>query len=259
MVRLTLAAPGAILPGVNHAFVDGSYADSGENAGIGGWGIVLLLAGQPPRRIQGRSQAADNNATELRAVLEALRSAPAGEPLTVHSDNTNTIRSVQRGSLSLPQDELAATIRQEAQERGVPLHVARASRERRHMQAAHELANDARQERATPEPVQVDAEVIIDQLPWRAQARLSVRRPGERVTVELPLDPAAMLPPTAQALLGAVGLAQAGETLLVRRASRLAQAIWEKPLRALEGEARGRVEAAREAAAERAVTVLFGL
>ena len=91
---------------MNHAYVDGSYSDSGEYAGVGGWGIVLLLPGQPPRRIQGRAQggagAEDNNATELRAVLEALRHAPEGEALTVYSDNTSTLKSIRRGSLSAP-------------------------------------------------------------------------------------------------------------------------------------------------------------
>lgn len=263
-----------MLERVNHAYVDGSYNDQDGQAG---WGIVMLLPGQPPSRIQGRIEgrtaeealppdstgAEDNNAAELRAVLEALRHAPPGQPLTVHSDNTSTLRSIRLGSLSAPQDGLAARIRQEAQERGTPLHLARESRERRHMRAAHELANEARRAPlgtplSTEGPGQVTAEALIVQTPWRAEATVTLRRAGERVRLELPLDPAAPLPPSAQALLGAIGLAQAGEVLMVRRASALAQAIWEKPLRALEGEARSAVEVARSVAGDLGVTVLFG-
>ena len=258
---------------VNHAYVDGSYS-SGEDDSVAGagWGIVLLLPGQPARRIRGRIESGlpetltgveDNNAAELRAVLEALRHAPPGEALTVHSDNTSTLRSVRLGSLSVPQAELAAAIRQEAALRGTALHLARESRERRHMRAAHELANEAR--RSAPGAplscdgeMQITAEALIVQTPWRAEAVVTLRRPGERVRLELPLDPAAPLPPSAQALLGAAGLAQEGEVLLVRRATALAQAIWEKPLRALEGEARSAVQAARVHAEELGVTVLFG-
>ncbi|WP_407569692.1 ribonuclease HI [Deinococcus altitudinis] len=258
---------------MNHAYVDGSYS-SGEDDSVAGagWGIVLLLPGQPARRIGGRIESGlpetltgveDNNAAELRAVLEALRHAPPGEALTVHSDNTSTLRSVRLGSLSVPQAELAAAIRQEAAERGTALHLARESRERRHMRAAHDLANEAR--RAPPGTplssegaLQVTAEALIVQAPWRAEAVVTLRRPGERVRLELPLNPAAPLPPSAQALLGAAGLAQAGEVLLVRRASALAQALWEKPLRALEGEARSAVQAARAQAEALGVTVLFG-
>ncbi|WP_456832361.1 ribonuclease H [Deinococcus sp. UYEF24] len=263
---------------MNHAYVDGSYS-SGEDDSVAGagWGIVLLLPGQPARRIGGRIESGlpetltgveDNNAAELRAVLEALRHAPAGEALTVHSDNTSTLRSVRLGSLSVPQAELAAAIRQEAAARGTALHLARESRDRRHMRAAHDLANEARRS-APGAPLscdgagqmgmaQVTAEALIVQTPWRAEAVVTLRRPGERVRLELPLDPAAPLPPSAQALLGAAGLAQAGEVLLVRRATALAQAIWEKPLRALEGEARSAVQAARTRAEELGVTVLFG-
>ncbi|WP_407540734.1 ribonuclease H [Deinococcus radiomollis] len=258
---------------VNHAYVDGSYSSGDDDSVAGaGWGIVLLLPGQPARRIGGRIESGlpetltgveDNNAAELRAVLEALRHAPPGEALTVHSDNTSTLRSVRLGSLSVPQAELAAAIRQEAALRGTALHLARESRERRHMRAAHDLANEAR--RSAPGaplscdgPTQITAEALIVQTPWRAEAVVTLRRPGERVRLELPLDPAAPLPPSAQALLGAAGLAQAGEVLLVRRVTVLAQAIWEKPLRALEGEARSAVQAARAHAEELGVTVLFG-
>ncbi|WP_425146845.1 ribonuclease HI [Deinococcus sp.] len=248
---------------MNHAYVDGSYSghDNREQAGAAGWGIVLLLPGQPPRRIQGRAEggagAEDNNAAELRAVLEALRHAPQGEALTVYSDNTSTLASIRRGSLSAPQDELAALIRREAAERGTELRLTRASRERRHMRAAHDLANQARRELPPQDTPQIQAEALIVHLPWRPEATITLRRLGERVTLHLPLDPAAALPASVQALLGAASLAQAGETLLIRRASALAQAIWEKPLRALEGAAREAVQAAKETALEQGVTVLF--
>ena len=251
---------------MNHAYVDGSYSDAAEGRtgggpGVGGWGIVLLLPGQPPRRIQGRAEggsgAEDNNATELRAVLEALRHSPQGQALTVYSDNTSILASIRRGSLSAPQDELAALIRAEAAARGTELHLHRASRERRHMRAAHDLANAARRDTPGQPTPQIQAEALIQQAHWRAEATITLRRRGEKIRLELPLDPAAPLPSTAQALLGAVALAQPHETLLVRRASALAQALWEKPQRALAGAAREAIEAARAAALARGVTVLF--
>ncbi|WP_229671055.1 ribonuclease H [Deinococcus aquiradiocola] len=262
---------------MNHAYVDGSYSAPQDANGpdplpLGaGWGMVFLQPGHPPRRLQGRidpgstpgpSGAEDNNAAELRAVLEALRHAPPGEPLTVHSDNTSTLRSIRLGSLSAPQDNLAARIRQEAQARGTALHLVRERRDRRHMRAAHDLANEARRAPpGTPLPpegtVQISAEAVITQAHWRAEATIHLRRAGERVRLDLPLDPAAPLPPSAQALLGAVSLAQQDEVLLLRRASAVAQAIWTKPLRALEGEARDAVQAARQAAQALNVTVLF--
>jgi ribonuclease HI len=261
-----------MLNNVNHAYVDGSYSSGEDSAPGAGWGIVLLLPGQPARRIGGRIEIGlpgaltgveDNNAAELRAVLEALRHAPPGEALTVHSDNTSTLRSVRLGSLSVPKSELAAAIREEAATRGTALHLTRENRERRHMRSAHDLANEAR--RAAPGTplscegaAQITAEALIAQAPWRAEAVVTVRRPGERVRLELPLNPASPLPPSAQALLGAAGLAQEGEVVLVRRATALAQAIWEKPLRALEGEARAAVEVARARAEALGVTLLFG-
>ncbi|MFC4456469.1 RNase H family protein [Deinococcus sonorensis] len=237
---------------MNHAYVDGSY-----DAGVGGWGVVLIRPGQPQSRIQGRSEAEDNNATELRAMLEAVRQAPAGERLTAHTDNTSVIRSLRVGSQSAPQDEMAAQVRLEAAERGLELRVARVNRDHRHMQTAHLLANDARRDRSSPPPPAIGAEAVIEQAHWQAEARVSLRRAGERVTLQFPVDPVAPLPPTVQVLIAVLSLAQPQETLLIRRASRLAQAIWERPVRALEGEARDAVQAARSEAAEKRVQVLF--
>ena len=67
---------------VNQAFVDASWhelmpgeaLDSGQ-LGVGGWGLVLLRPGELPARYQGQLDAPDNNAAELRAVLEAVRLA----------------------------------------------------------------------------------------------------------------------------------------------------------------------------------------
>ncbi|WP_338122027.1 ribonuclease HI [Deinococcus wulumuqiensis] len=82
---------------MNHAFVDASWQEQPDGRGIGGWGLVLLTPGQLPARHQGQLDAPDNNAAELRAVLEAVRAAPAGEALTVHTDNQTVIACVARG------------------------------------------------------------------------------------------------------------------------------------------------------------------
>ena len=244
---------------MNHAFVDGSFDDGAVSGlpGRGGYGVVLLLPGQLPQHLYGQLEASDNNASELRAVAEALRHAPAGQALTVHTDNLNVLSAIRHGSRSHSQHQEAVRVREVAGERQIELHLARAHRERRHMQSAHALANDARLERVPAPPIGPHAEVNLTHAPWRDSAVVTLRRFGERISAEVPRELGDPLAHSVRALLTAVQLAQPGETLIISHASRLAAALWDKPGRALPGEARNAVLDARAQAESRAVNVVF--
>ncbi|PTA67731.1 ribonuclease H [Deinococcus arcticus] len=245
---------------MNQAFVDASWHEVPTEeglSGIGGWGLILIVPGALPARVQGQLRAPDNNAAEVRAVLEAVRAAPPGQPLTVHTDNEAVIASVGRGRGPEFLSEAAREVREEAEVRGVDLRVRYAPRTRRHMQAAHLLANDARRGLGTPGLTETRSDVLIEQRAAGDEARVSLRRPGERVTAHVPLDFASEVPPSAQALLAAVGLALPGEVLVVRRASKVAQALWQRPERALRPGAQALLQGARRAADESGVQVEF--
>ncbi len=242
---------------MNHAYVDASWHELADGSEIGGWGLVLLTPGALPGRFQGQLNAPDNNAAELRAVLEAVRLAPPGEALSVFTDNQAVIAAVSRGRGGQPLAELAREVLDEAQERGVALRVDYVPRTRRHMLSAHALANDARRGLGTPGLDAAQADVLIEQRPALPEARVSLRRSGERVTAHVSLDPLSEVPPSAQALLAAVGLAQPGEVLLVRRASKVAQALWQRPERALRPAAQATLVTARQAAEASGIQVEF--
>lgn len=246
---------------VNHAYVDASWQEQPDGSGLGGWGLVLLRPGQLPVRFQGLLDSPDNNAAELRAVLEAVRAAPAGEALTVHTDNQAVIACVARGRGPQLLADATRELLDEAQQRGLHLHARHAPRTGRHMLSAHALANDARRgSGGGPHLPQTD--VLIEQRPAQPEARVSMRRNTdqggtERVTTLVNLDFTADLPPSAQALLAAISLAQPGEAILVRRASRVAQALWQKPERALRPAVHAQLSAARQEAQAKAVQVDF--
>lgn len=236
--------------------MDASWHEFQGGPGVGGWGLVLLLPGALPARYQGQLSAPDNNAAELRAVLEAVRHAPAGERLSVFTDNEAVIASVGRGRGPHLLTDLTREVQDEAEARRVTLRIAYAPRTRRHMLAAHDLANDARRGVSTP-AAEAHAEVLIEQRPAVPEARVSLRRAGERVTAHVNLDPLSAVPPSAQALLAAVTLARPGEVLLVRRASKVAQALWQRPERALLPAALALLQEARQAADGIGVQVQF--
>lgn len=248
---------------VNHAYVDASWQEQPDGSGLGGWALVLLRPGQLPLRYQGLLDSPDNNAAELRAVLEAVRAAPPGEALTVHTDNQAVIACVARGRGPHLLAEATRELLDEAQGREVNLRAFYAPRTGRHMLVAHQLANEARRGTAgTGARLGSQyAEVLIEQRPALPEARVSLRRTGEsgteRVTALVSLDYASDLPPSAQALLAAIYLAQPGETLVVRRASRVAQALWQRPERALRPAVQAQLQAARGQAQEKQVQVDF--
>jgi len=242
---------------MNQAYVDASWHERPDGSGVGGWGLVLLRPGELPTRYQGQLEAPDNNAAELRAVLEAVRHAPREEGLAVFTDNEAVIASVGRGRGPHLLAELTREVLDVTDERGIRLRVEYVPRTRRHMLAAHDLANDARRGVTSPAAAGAHADVLIEQRPSVPEARVSLRRHGERVTALVNLDPLSDVPPSAQALLAAVTLARPGEVLLVRRASKLAQALWQRPERALLPGAHARLAEARQAADGLGVQVQF--
>lgn len=246
---------------MNHAFVDASWnedAPPGGDVGLGhgGWGLVLVTPGALPARYQGTLEAEDNNVAEVRAVLEAVRLAPPRQPLHVHTDNEAVIAAVGRGRGPQLLHDSAREVMDEAEARGVALRVGYAPRTRRHMLAAHDLANEARRGQAGGSPGPRSDVLIEHDAAWQ-EARVSLRREAERVHARIPLDPEGEVPPSAQALLAAVALARPGEALLVRRASHVAQALWQRPERALRDAPRTLLRAARDAADAAGVTVEF--
>lgn len=247
---------------MNHAYVDASWQEQPDGRGLGGWGLVLLLPGRLPERFQGQLDSHDNNVAELRAVLEAVRVAPAGEVLTVYTDNQAVIASVARGRGPAGLTELTHDLYEEALAKGTVLHARYTPRTGRHLLTAHALANDARRGTLTAGLNLAQTDVLIDHRPALREARVTLRRRNEagqteRVTALVQMDAASEVPPSVQALLAALNLAQPGEFLTIRRASRVAQALWHKPERALRSALHAHLVRARENAARQGVTVQF--
>lgn len=239
--------------------MDASWAEQQQNGnwvGVGGWGLVLLVPGQMPQRYQGQLQAPDNNAAELRAVQEAVRHAPAAQPLHIFTDNQAVLAAVGRGRGPALLAEAAHTVQHLAAERAVTLRLSYAPRTRRHMVSAHELSNDAR--KGILSDLRSEwAEIVIEQRPGWSTARIRLRRQSERVAQELPLEPLSVVPPSAQALLAALRLVQPGEKVQIRRASKLAQALWLSPARALREQALTQLSQARAQADAAGIVVEF--
>ncbi len=255
---------------MNYAFVDASWHELPDGYGVdgwgvdgwgvGGWGLVLLQPEAMPKRFGGRLQAPDNNAAELRAVLEAVRLAPVGQALSIYTDNQAVIACVARGRGPHALAELTREVLDEAAARQIVLGIGYAPRHRRHMLVAHDLANEARKGitgTISLAQQQTDAEIIIDQHGVFPKARLSLRRSHEQVTAHIDLDPLCAVPPSAQALLAAVNLAKAGEVVVIRRASKIAKALWNKPERTLLEEAKTRLLYAKAQAEFYGISVLF--
>jgi ribonuclease HI len=66
------------------------------NPGPGGWGALIRVDGRPDVELSGGEAATTNNRMELRAVVEALRSLPAGSEITVHADSTYVLNGITK-------------------------------------------------------------------------------------------------------------------------------------------------------------------
>ena len=161
----------------------------------------------------------------------------------MYSDNWAVLSAIGKGKGPKTLQPLRSEVLALAQDKDMALRVAYAERTRRHMRYAHDLANAARRGewREREQLFHQPAEISLELREGGTLARLALRRSGERVTAEVPLSPLDTLPPSAQALLAAVKLAQSGETLRVRRASKLARALWDNPQRSLLPEAQAKL------------------
>lgn len=241
---------------MNHAFVDASWQEQPNGAGLGGWGLVLIQPGTLPMQFQGQLEASDNNAAELRAVLEALRAAPASERLTVHTDNQAVIACVSRGRGPHLLADLTREVLDESMARQILLQTQYTQRTQRHMLGAHQLANDARKGIVSDTETTL-TDVLLEHKTAQTEARISLRRNSERMTAFVHLDLMSEIPPSTQILLAAIHMAHPGEQLLVRRASKIAQAMWEKPERALRSKVHSTLQSSRQRADRMGVQVQF--
>jgi ribonuclease HI len=237
---------------VNHAYADGSQ--QGE---VGGWGVVMLVPGQPDTHHSGLASVRDNGACELLAVLEAVRRAPEGQPLTVHTDATGVVQAVRRGTRHPEQTELGAEVRRVAQERGIQLRLSTLARDARRMREAHQLATDARLGIESTLALRRHVRVRVRHLGWGAQATLTFRRGGTTQRRILPLPEQVGVPPALLALAALVRDALDDEHLVIRMDSALAPTVWNHPDHAPHPAAAAVVRAARQDAETRRITVEF--
>lgn len=230
--------------------------------------MVLLRPEHLPHRVQGQLEAPDNNAAELRAALEALCAAPAAEALTIHTDNQAVIACLGRGRGPALLADLTAQVLAEAASRSIPLRVRYASRRARHLQQAHELANEARRGEGgglsggAGALALSQAEVVLVQKPAQSCGWVGLRRGtaggrAERVSTQVALRLDSEMPPSVQLLLAAVALARPGETVQIRRASKLAQAMWKSPRRALRPGVQEELARMQQWAAEQGIGTVF--
>lgn len=237
---------------MNHAYADGSQ--QGET---GGWGVVLLVPGLPDAHHRGLAHIHDNGACELLAVLQAVRLAPEGQPLTVHTDATVVVQAVKRGTQHPDQAELGARVRQLAHQRGIRLSVTLGPRDARRMREAHQLATDARLGVPPKESERPSVRVRVRRVAWGAQVTFTLRRGGHTGRWMEELPPRAGVPPALLALAALLAHAQDGEHLIVRMESALAPLAWANPALTPDPAARTLVEEARAGAQARGITLEF--
>jgi ribonuclease HI len=80
--------------GVLTAHTDGACSG---NPGPGGWAVVFSRSGNVVGECSGAAAATTSNRMELVAVLEALRRAPKGSRLEIHTDSRNVVGWLAEG------------------------------------------------------------------------------------------------------------------------------------------------------------------
>ena len=120
---------------MTEAYTDGAVVGQGR----AGWGMVVC--GRVEEQASGTVDTADVMVAELWAVLHAVRAAPRGLPLTVHTDSHSLPQLVAQGSATRTDlTSIARKIRQAAERRGVALTCQWHSRETPEAARAHDLA-----------------------------------------------------------------------------------------------------------------------
>ena len=146
----------------------GAYTDGAVlGPGRAGWGMVVC--GRIEEHASGTVDTADVMVAELWAVLHAVRAAPRGLPLTVHTDSQSLPQLVVQGAATRTDlSGIIRKIRQAAERRGVTLTCQWHSRETSEAGRAHALALAGRER---------------GRLPGTDDARLWVERAGGQVEV----------------------------------------------------------------------------
>lgn len=148
---------------MTEAYTDGAVLGLGR----AGWGMVVC--GQVEAQASGTVDTADVMVAELWAALHAVRAAPRGMPLTVHTDSRSLPQLVAQGAVTRTDlGGIVRKIRQAAERRGVALTCQWHSRETPEAKQAHALALAGRER---------------GRLPGADDARLWVERTDDRVEV----------------------------------------------------------------------------
>lgn len=130
---------------MTEAYTDGAVVGQGR----AGWGMVIC--GRVEEQASGTVDTADVMVAELWAVLHAVRAAPRGLPLTLHTDSHSLPQLVAQGSATRTDlTSIARKIRQAAERRGVALTCEWHSREMTEAARAHALALAGRERGRLP-------------------------------------------------------------------------------------------------------------
>lgn len=130
---------------MTRAYTDGAVLGPGR----AGWGMVVC--GRIEEHASGTVDTADVMVAELWAALHAVRAAPRGMPLTVHTDSRSLPQLVAQGAATRTDlGGIVRKIRQAAERRGVALTCQWHSRETPEAKQAHALALAGRERGRLP-------------------------------------------------------------------------------------------------------------
>lgn len=130
---------------MTEAYTDGAVVGPGR----AGWG--MMVCGRVEEQASGTVDTADVMVAELWAVLHAVRAAPRGLALTLHTDSHSLPQIVAQGSATRTDlADIARKIRQAAERRGMALTCQWHSRETPEAARAHALALAGRERGRLP-------------------------------------------------------------------------------------------------------------